>query len=76
MQSFREPETPARVKPSISIAVPADLALVVGTIPLLAAVVGTRFIAQGLTELGQASEELFRGERLPTRPLMQQPENE
>ncbi|MFK8185564.1 MAG: hypothetical protein AB8B99_19480 [Phormidesmis sp.] len=76
MQSFREPAAPVRPAPSLSIPVPIDFALVAGTIPLLAFVVSARLVAEGLTELGNASEELFRGERLPTRPLMQQAANE
>ena len=70
MQSFREPTQSAHAQPSISVSVPVDLALVASTIPLLALVVSARVVADGLTELGKASEELFRGDRLPSRPLM------
>ncbi|MEM6449627.1 MAG: hypothetical protein AAF703_04855 [Cyanobacteria bacterium P01_D01_bin.105] len=70
MQSFREPAESAQPKPSVSVSVPVDLALVAGTVPLLALVIGARVAANGLIELGRASEELFRGDRLPSRPLM------
>ena len=70
MQSFRQPSDPDLVNPSISASVPVDLALVAGTLPLLAFVIGTQWIAAGFTEIGKASEELFRGDRLPIRPLM------
>ena len=33
--------------------------------PFLLGLVGARAIAEGLTQLGLASEEVFRGERLP-----------
>ncbi|MEM9003949.1 MAG: hypothetical protein AAGE59_10530 [Cyanobacteria bacterium P01_F01_bin.86] len=33
--------------------------------PFLLGLVGVRAIAAGLTQLGLASEEVFRGERLP-----------
>jgi hypothetical protein len=36
-----------------------------GTAPLLAGVLGARAIALAIQELGCASEELFRGDRLP-----------
>lgn len=36
--------------------------------PLLIAVIGVRALSDALTQVGIASEELFRGERLPTLP--------
>lgn len=36
------------------------------TAPLLVGLLAGRAIADSLTQLGLASEELFRGERLPT----------
>lgn len=36
-----------------------------GTAPLLAGVLGARAIALAIQELGCASEEIFRGDRLP-----------
>jgi hypothetical protein len=36
-----------------------------GTVPLLAGVLGARAIALAMQELGAASEEIFRGDRLP-----------
>lgn len=34
--------------------------------PLLVTLIGARVLSDALTQLGLASEELFRGERLPT----------
>lgn len=34
--------------------------------PLLVTLMGARALSEALTQLGLASEELFRGERLPT----------
>jgi hypothetical protein len=36
-----------------------------GTAPLLVGVLGARAIASAIQELGCASEEIFRGDRLP-----------
>lgn len=44
---------------------PLDIMLGVATIPLLVGLVGTKLIARTVIELGQASEEIFRGDRLP-----------
>ncbi|MGC1310464.1 MAG: hypothetical protein WA885_24805 [Phormidesmis sp.] len=70
MQSFREPS--ARSHPTLSIPLPlaTDLALGLGTVPLLLLLASSRLVAEGLTQLGQQSEEVFRGDRLPTLPLM------
>jgi len=73
MQSFREDTAPEAASPTLSISVPVALAVAGGTLPLLAFVMAERVISEMLTEMGQASEELFRGDRLPTRPLMKQP---
>ncbi|KOR33919.1 hypothetical protein AM228_27055 [Planktothricoides sp. SR001] len=35
------------------------------TVPMLLGLVGGKAIADGLQSLGQASEEIFRGDRLP-----------
>ncbi len=44
---------------------PLDLALSAATVPLLLGLIGTKLVARTVIELGQASEELFRGDRLP-----------
>lgn len=43
-----------------------DVVVSMMTGPFLLGLIGARAIADGLTQLGLASEELFRGERLPT----------
>lgn len=42
-----------------------DLMLSLGTAPLLLILVGSRALASLMKDMGQTSEELFRGERLP-----------
>lgn len=51
--------------PSSDFKVPTDLLLSLGTIPLLLALVGSRAVAEAMKDLGQASEEILRGDRLP-----------
>lgn len=43
----------------------ADAAIACITVPMLLGLVGGQAIADGLLCLGQASEEIFRGDRLP-----------
>ncbi|HEY9700328.1 MAG TPA: hypothetical protein V6D10_23945 [Trichocoleus sp.] len=45
--------------------IPTNLLLSFSTIPLLAVLIGSKAIGKALIELGQASEEIFRGDRLP-----------
>lgn len=49
--------------------VASDVAIGLMTGSLLLGLVGARAIANGVTQAGIASEELFRGERLPTLPI-------
>jgi hypothetical protein len=42
------------------------------TVPFLLSQVAVQAIVQGLIEVGQASEEVFRGDRLPLLPLREQ----
>jgi hypothetical protein len=48
-----------------------SLVIAVTTIPVLTLILTTRCVAQATLELGQLSEEIFRGDRLPilTFPL-------
>jgi hypothetical protein len=43
--------------------------LSVATLPFLLGYLGLRLGAKALQELGEASEEIFRGDRLPILPL-------
>ncbi|MBI4782577.1 MAG: hypothetical protein HY785_14850 [Oscillatoriophycideae cyanobacterium NC_groundwater_1537_Pr4_S-0.65um_50_18] len=45
--------------------VPTQIFLSLSTVPLLLVVLGSKALAQALNEWGQASEEIFRGDRLP-----------
>lgn len=51
--------------PPVWQSVPPSLLLSAVVLPVLAGLVGGRLTLKGLQELGQASEEVFRGERLP-----------
>jgi hypothetical protein len=42
-----------------------EILVSLGTVPLLVGILGARAIAATLLELGEASEEIFRGDRLP-----------
>ncbi len=70
MQSFREPSAPNLPELSIPLPVAADFAVSLGTLPVLALLTGGYALSDGLRQLGQASEEVFRGDRLPSRPLL------
>jgi hypothetical protein len=45
--------------------VPTQLLLSLSTAPLLLLLVSGKALAKAMNELGQASEEIFRGDRLP-----------
>jgi len=49
-----------------------DFAVSVLTVPFLSGLVGARSLLQGMKTLAQASEEVFRGERLPIIHIDQQ----
>ncbi|MGC9503047.1 hypothetical protein [Baaleninema sp.] len=54
--------TTSTPRPSAS---PVSIALGVATAPIIAAVWTSRAVLASLVELGETSEELFRGDRLP-----------
>lgn len=70
MQSFREPTASKHPSLSLSLPIAVELTIGLGTLPLLAILASSRALSFGLLQLGNASEELFRGEQLPTLPLM------
>jgi hypothetical protein len=53
-----------------------EMALSVLTLPFLAGLVGARSLQESLISIGEASEEVFRGDRLPILHLQQQNEIE
>lgn len=53
--------------------VPPKVLVSLATGPLLLALVGSRTLERLLLELGQTSEELFRGDRLPILSFPQTP---
>ncbi|HEY9735424.1 MAG TPA: hypothetical protein V6D06_04045 [Trichocoleus sp.] len=58
--------TPNPTQPSPRPLNPADLWLTLLTPPVLIGILGLRTLTEALQQLGLASEELFRGDRLPT----------
>ncbi|MCU0570970.1 MAG: hypothetical protein MUF49_30935 [Oculatellaceae cyanobacterium Prado106] len=50
-----------------------EVLISVGTVPLLLAILGTKACATWIQNLGQSSEEIFRGDRLP---LLKMPPSE
>lgn len=46
--------------------VPSEIALSVATVPLLVGLVSAQALARAIAEVGAMSEEVFRGDRLPT----------
>ena len=53
---------------------PQDLLLSVATVPLVAGLVAGRAIAELIFSISEASEEVFRGDRLPVLNLNHPPD--
>jgi len=53
-----------------------EMALSLLTVPFLVGLVGARSLQEGLISIGEVSEEVFRGSRLPLLHLQQQSEIE
>ena len=70
MQAFRESQSAQRPDLSVSLPIAVDVTIGLTTCGLLALLSAGQAAAEGLIQLGQTSEELFRGDRLPTLPLM------
>ncbi|MEL6469782.1 MAG: hypothetical protein AAFQ74_08645 [Cyanobacteria bacterium J06623_4] len=70
MQSFRESSNSPTANLSFRSPLDPTLTVALSTFPLLTLLVSSQLIAKGMTQLGQSSEELFRGERLPILPLL------
>ncbi len=51
--------------------VPTQILLSLSTFPLLLVLVGGQALTKAIAELGQASEEIFRGDRLPILHISQ-----
>ncbi len=65
--------TPSNQQPSPKMVVPVDLLISLATVPLVVGLVGTKALTQIAQELGQLSEEVFRGDRLPLLKFPSQP---
>lgn len=46
--------------------IPSEIALSVATVPVLVGLVSAQALARTIAEVGALSEEVFRGDRLPT----------
>jgi hypothetical protein len=68
------PSNPSTLKPSPP-KLPTGILLSLSTAPFLLALLGSRAITRVLQEAGQASEELFRGDRLPVLKISARPED-
>ena len=55
--------------------IPQQILLQLSSGPLLVAVLGSKAVAETLQTIGQASEEVFRGDRLPTLKFPVETEN-
>lgn len=51
------------------IIVPNQVLLQISTVPVLAALVVGKAVAETMQTIGQSSEEIFRGDRLPILPF-------
>jgi hypothetical protein len=49
----------------LNLKIPTEVLLSVATVPLVLGLLGSRALANLFRDLGQASEEIFRGDRLP-----------
>jgi len=49
--------------------IPKELLLQLGTGSLLLGLIGSKAVAQAAKAIGEASEEVFRGDRLPVLPF-------
>lgn len=70
MQSFRQSKRPSLPKFSPQIPVTTELLISLSSLSLVSSLAIAQAIAHQLSTMGQASEELFRGDRLPSLPLM------
>ncbi len=71
MQSFRQSTGPELPEISTSIPLATELTVSLTTLPLLTLLTVGRLAHHSLTQLGKASEEIFRGDRLPVLPLIE-----
>jgi hypothetical protein len=63
MESSNSP--PHSTSSAPKVVMPVDLLVSVATVPMVLGLVGTRVLFQVTQQLGQLSEEMFRGDRLP-----------
>ncbi len=66
-QSVDNPENPG---PKLVLPLPTELVISLTMLPMLAVLVSGQVAVRTLGQIGSSSEELFRGTRLPTLPLL------
>ena len=64
MSASNKPSEPIGLNPLL-FTIPQEILLQIGTGSVLLAILGGKATAQTLQTLGQVSEEVFRGDRLP-----------
>lgn len=70
MQSFRKTSASPPPTPTLTLPVDMQLAISLCALPLIGILLSEKAVGQGLRQLGEASEEIFRGDRLPVLPLL------
>lgn len=70
---MESPNSPPNQAPLPKPVVPVDLLISLATVPLVVGLVGAKMLTQMTQELGQLSEEVFRGDRLPLLKFPSQP---
>ncbi len=55
---------------AIALPLPTNIAISLAMLPMLAVLVSSQVAIRTASQLGSSSEELFRGDRLPTLPLL------
>ena len=70
MQSFRKTSPSPPPVPSLTLPVGMELAISLCALPMIGMLLSEKAVSKGLMQLGEASEEIFRGDRLPILPLL------
>lgn len=64
-QSTQTPQSDSQTSPSPQFKMPSDWLISLATTPILLVLGGSKALVDTVLDLSQASEEVFRGDRLP-----------